>query len=161
MKKLAGVGFLFIVVVLVMMLSVSLVGAQEGDAADGEAAASEEAAPAEVVPDKTAVRIDFELAGQEAKRGHYSVQVPGGAEVASWYALDGWQDSGWITDLELARDDVWVQVVYYPGPDTEGTVLTILNHVADEEYGWLGRGKAHALEVAWPDQEIMSEAEMN
>lgn len=154
MKKLFGVSVVFIA--LTLLFVVGLVGAQE---ADEPPMATDEPStlPTEEEPSGTAVRIDFELAGQVAKRGHYSVQVPGGAEVASWYALDGWQDSGWISDLELAKEDVWVQVVYYPGPDTEGTVLTILNHVPDEEYGWLGMGQAHALEVAWPDQEIMSE----
>ena len=52
-----------------------------------------------------------------------------------------------------------MEVVYYPGPDTEGTVLTILNHVPDEPYGWVASNEAHALEVAWPDQELVTEAE--
>lgn len=152
MKKLFDGRVVIIAVVLTMLLFAGFAGAQE------EGTNGEEAVPAEAEPSGTAVRINFEMAGHQAKRGHYSVQVPGGAEVASWYALDGWVDSGWISDLELARDAVWVQVVYYPGPDTEGTVMTILNHAPDEEYGWLGMGMAHALEVAWPDQEVMSEA---
>jgi hypothetical protein len=115
----------------------------------------EEAEPAEEGPSGTAVRIDFELApGHSAKRGHYSVQVEGGAEVASWYALDGWLDSGWINDLEIAGDAVHVNVLYYPGPETEPTVMRILNPAPGTEMGWVGNGMAHALEVAWPDMPV-------
>ena len=124
-------------------------------------AEAEEAEAAEADPSGTAVRIDFEIAGHQAKRGHYSVQVAGGAEVASWYALDGWEDSGWIDDLEIAGEEVYVDVLYYPGPETEPTVMRILNHAPDTESGWLSRGVAHALEVAWPDQEITGEMEVS
>ena len=69
----------------------------------GEAVAED--TPAEAEPTGTAVHINFELApGQYAKRGHYSVQLPRGAEVASWYALDGWLESGWISNLDIKDD---------------------------------------------------------
>jgi len=69
----------------------------------GEAVAQDTSAEAE--PTGTAVHINFELApGQSAKRGHYSVQLPGGAEVASWYALDCWLDSGSISNLDIQDD---------------------------------------------------------
>ena len=130
-----------IVVVVVALLVLLLVGV---------VAAADEAEVAE--PSGTAVCINFELApGQAAKRGHYSVQLPGGAEVASWYMLDGWQDSGWADDLEIKSDTELVQVLYYPGPGTQPTYLKILNPAPDTEMGWLGKGKAHALQVAWPD----------
>lgn len=146
MKKFVGVGALFAVVTLVLLLVVGSVGAED---------AAAETAVAEAAPSGTAVRINFELApGQSAKRGHYSVQLPGGAEVASWYALDGWLDSGWISDLEIKGEAVLVQVLYYPGPETEPTVLRILNPAPGTDMGWLGKGKAHALEVAWPDQTV-------
>jgi hypothetical protein len=85
------------------------------------------------------------------------VQLPGGAEVASWYALDGWLDSGWISDLKIKDDAELVQVLYYPGPETQPTVLRILNPAPGTEMGWLGKGMAHALEVAWPDVPLESE----
>jgi len=169
MKRLVKNGALFGIVALLLLFVIGVVGAaplaQEGlpvevesepeitEPAGGEAEAEDE--PAEADPSGTAVRIDFELAqGQSAKRGHYSVQLPGGAEVASWYALDGWMDSGWIDNLDIARETVLVQVLYYPGPETEPTVMKILNPAPGTESGWLGRGMAHALEVAWPDQPI-------
>ena len=62
---------------------------------------------------------------------------------------------------EPGNRTVWVEVVYYPGPDTEGTVMTILNHVPDEAYGWASDGMAHALEVAWPDEPLMGAEEMD
>jgi len=77
--------------------------------------------------------------------------------VASWYALDGWVDSGWISDLDIKDDAELVQVLYYPGPETQPTVLRILNPAPGTEMGWLGKGKAHALEVAWPDVPLESE----
>ena len=97
------------------------------------------------------VRINFEVSGDEAVRGLYIVQETGGKQLASWYALDGWQDSGWFKDIDISHENVYVQVVYYPGPDTSPTYLTILNHAPDSEYGWMSWGMCHALEVAWAD----------
>ncbi len=143
MKKSVKKCALFSILTILVLLLVGSVSAQEVATGD---------TPAEAAPSGTAVRINFELApGHSAKRGHYSVQLPGGAEVASWYALDGWLDSGWISDLEIKGDTVLVQVLYYPGPDTSPTVLKILNPAPGTDVGWLGQGMAHALEVAWPD----------
>ena len=179
MKKLVKVSILFGIAALLMLLVVGSVGAAsplqigpgEGEiepeieiepGGEGEVEAEpEEAAAAEAEPEGAAVRIDFEVAGHAAKRGLYIVQTPGGGEIASWYALDGWEDSGWISNLEFGKETVWVEVVYYPGPDTEGTVMRILNHAPDEAYGWVSQGIAHALEVAWPDMEILAEADEN
>ena len=160
MRKVVSVSVLFVVAALLLFLMVGAAAAQdvpaEGDAEAEPIAAEPEEAPAEAEPEGTAARIDFEIAGHVAKRGHYSVQALGGGEIASWYALDGWEDSGWLSNIDIGNRTVWVEVVYYPGPDTEGTVLTILNHVPDEPYGWVASGEAHALEVAWPDQELMA-----
>ena len=147
MKKLVRNGALFGILALLLLFVIGSVGA-----ADSEGDVD---APAEAAPSGTAARIDFELApGHAAKRGHYSIQVPGGAEVASWYALDGWLDSGWINDLEIGSETVLVDVLYYPGPETEPTKMRILNPAPGTEMGWLGRGMSHALEVAWPDQPV-------
>jgi hypothetical protein len=144
MKKFVSGSIVVVVVALLVLLVASVAVAED--------------TPAEAAPSGTAVRINFELApGQSAKRGHYSVQLPGGAEVASWYALDGWVDSGWISDLEIKDDAELVQVLYYPGPETQPTVLRILNPAPGTEMGWLGKGMAHALEVAWPDVPLESE----
>ncbi|MFL7838996.1 MAG: hypothetical protein ACK2U5_01620 [Candidatus Promineifilaceae bacterium] len=96
-------------------------------------------------------RINFEVSGDEAVRGLYVVQETGGRQLASWYALDGWQDSGWFKDIDISHQNVYVQVLYYPGPDTTPTVLTILNHAPDSADGWMSWGMCHALEVGWPD----------
>lgn len=102
-------------------------------------------------PEGTATRIDFEQSEDSALEGLYVVQETGGRIVATWYAEEGWRDSGWLNHLDLAHESVWVNVHYYPGPDTEPTTLTIINHAPDKTYGWLSRGTAHALEVEWPD----------
>jgi len=166
MKNKFKVFTLFTIVALMIMLVAGSVFAQEGevevepepDIGDPDVGGATEVEP-EPDPQGAAVRIDFEMApGHSAKRGHYSVQDIGGGEIASWYALDGWLDSGWIDELPIVGA-IHVQVLYYPGPDTEPTVMRILNHAPDSEYGWLAGGTAHALEVAWPDQPIEGEVE--
>ena len=137
MRKLLRLGILFGVAALFMLLAVGY------------------AAAAETEPESTAVRIDFEIAGQVARKGHYSVQTVGGGEIASWYALDGWEDSGWLTTADIGRGTVWVQVLYYAGPGAAPVRMMILNHVPGDEYGWVTDGEAHALEVAWPDTELV------
>lgn len=169
MKKLVKVSILFGIAALLMLLVFGSAAAAEIEpepeiepGGEGEVEAEPEAAePAEAGPEGTAARIDFEIAGHAAKKGHYSVQALGGGEIASWYALDGWEDSGWLSNIDIGNRTLWVEVVYYPGPDTEGTVMRILNHVPGEAYGWVASGEAHALEVAWPDQELVIEVDEN
>ncbi len=96
-------------------------------------------------------RINFEITGDEAMRGLYVVQEIGGAVYAEWYALDGWQDSGWIENIDIAYPSVYVQVLYYSGPGVDPVVMKIANPAPGTEYGWLGRGMCHAIEVGWPD----------
>jgi hypothetical protein len=149
-------------VALIVLMAAGTVSAQEGipgeiepEIEPGAGEVEAEPEPAEAPPSGTAARIDFELApGHSAKRGHYSIQVAGGAEVASWYALDGWEDSGWIDNLDIGAETVLVRVLYYPGPETEPTVMRILNPAPGTDQGWLGRGMAHAIEVAWPDMPV-------
>ena len=170
MKKLVNLSTLLGIFALVLLFAVGSAGALEIEPEiepelDGKGGGEVEpeagdADPVEEGPSGAAVRIDFEIAGHVAKRGHYSVQALGGGEIASWYALDGWEDSGWLSNIDIGNRTVWVEVVYYPGPETEGTVMTILNHVPGEAYGFVAAGEAHALEVAWPDQELVTETEM-
>jgi ABC-type Na+ transport system ATPase subunit NatA len=94
---------------------------------------------------------------EPTRSGLYVVQYPGGDVLATWYARDGWEDSGWISNLELGRETVWVEVLYYPGPNTAPTTMRILNLAPGTAYGWVSQGMGHALEVAWPDQPLMYE----
>lgn len=96
------------------------------------------------------VRINFEVAASEAQRGLYVVQEVGGAVLTTWYAEAGWQDSGWITGIDIPYPAVYIRVLFYSGPDVEPVVMRILNPAPDTEYGWMARGMCHALEVGWP-----------
>ena len=63
-----------------------------------------------------------------------------------------WQDSGWIKGIDIAYPSVYVQVLYYSGPGADPVVMKIVNPAPGTEYGWLGRGMCHALEVGWADK---------
>jgi hypothetical protein len=102
--------------------------------------------------ESSCVRINFEVSGDTAARGLYLVQEVGGKELASWYALDGWQDSGWFKDIDISHENVYVRVVFYRGPDAAPVELVILNHAPDSPYGWMSWGVCHALEVGWPGE---------
>ncbi len=101
--------------------------------------------------DHACLRINFDVGGHHARRGLYVVQEIGGHFLASWYAEDGWMDSGWIKELNITHENVYVQVLYYSGPGASPVELKILNHAPDSPYGWLSWGICHALEVAWPE----------
>jgi hypothetical protein len=94
------------------------------------------------------LRINFDVGGDVARQGEYVVQEVGGRFLASWSAAEGWQDSGWIYDIDITFESVFVQVIYYSGSG-DGIPLTILNPAPGTPYGWLSRGECHALEVAW------------
>ena len=175
MKKLVNVSILFGIAALLMLLVVGSAGAAsplqigpgEGEiepeieiepGREGEIEPEPEggATVQEAEPTGAALRIDFEVGGHTARQGLYIVQTPGGGELASWNALDGWVDSGWISNIDLGRETVWVEVLYYPGPNTAPTAMRILNHAPGTAYGWVSQGMGHALEVAWPDQPVMN-----
>lgn len=179
MKKLVNVSLLFGITALLIMLVVGTVGAasplqigpgeiepepepeiEPGGEGEGEGEAEPEGEGGslqEAEPEGAALRIDFEVAGHRARRGLYVVQYAGGDALATWTAQNGWEDSGWISNLDLPRKTVWVEVLYYPGPNTAPTVMRILNHAPGTAYGWVSQGMGHALEVAWPDQPLMYE----
>ncbi|KPK08966.1 MAG: hypothetical protein AMJ56_11135 [Anaerolineae bacterium SG8_19] len=176
MKKLVLVWTLFGIVALVLLLIVNSVTAdplfQEGEiepepGREGEIEPGREGevepepggvgeVEPEAAPNGTALRIDFEFTDDVARTGTYVVQEVGGGFVAEWYALDGWRDSGWIDELNISREAVHVQVLYYPTPEAEPTIMRILNPAGGTEYGWLARGIEHALEVEFPDEAIVS-----
>jgi hypothetical protein len=146
MKKLVRVSFLFGIVALVLLMAIGSAAAAEIE----EGTEPEAAEATQPGPSGTATRIDFELSEDSAREGLYVVKELEGTTVATWYALDGWEDSGWLNDLYITRDAVHVQVLFYPGPDTEPTVMKILNPAGGTEYGWLAHGVEHALEVEFP-----------
>ena len=96
------------------------------------------------------LRINFDVSGQEARRGLYVVQEVGGRFLVGWEADDGWKDSGWFYDIDITFKAVYVDVLYYHGPGVEPVRLKMWNPAPDTESGWLGRGMCHALEVGWP-----------
>ncbi len=110
------------------------------------------ATPTKRPREMSCVRINFEVSGQDAARGLYIVQETGGKLLASWYALDGWQDSGWFKDIDISHENVYVKVLYYRGPDADPVELQILNHAPDSPYGWMSWGICHAIEVGWPGE---------
>lgn len=96
------------------------------------------------------LRINFDVSGQEAKRGLYIAQEIGGHFLAGWEADDGWKDSGWFYDIDITFPAVYVEVLYYHGPGVEPVRLRMLNPAPDVDAGWVARGMCHALEVGWP-----------
>lgn len=97
------------------------------------------------------LRINFEMGPDVAQRGTFVVREAGGRVLATWWAEDGWTDSGWIHDIDITFPSVYVQVFFVKGDGSEPIEMVILNPAPDTPYGWLTRGRCHALEVAWPD----------
>ncbi len=114
--------------------------------------------PDETNPAGTAIRINFEVAGHSARRGLYIVQEIGGHVIASWYALDGWTDSGWFENVDISGEYTQLRVLYYPGPNTKPTEMRIMNPAPGSTYGWASQGIGHAIEVGWPDMAVKGEA---
>lgn len=96
------------------------------------------------------LRINFEVSGDVAEAGMYEVIEVSGRPLASWEAQAGWQDSGWIRDLNISFDAVHVRVLYHAGSGVEPVEMQIVNPAPGTTYGWVARGMCHALEVGWP-----------
>lgn len=94
-------------------------------------------------------RINFEVAGQSARAGRYDVYEIWGRHLYTWYADEGWQDSGWIQPIDITFENVLVDVIY----SNNGSPITLsnVNPAPNTTHGWMSRGMCHALEVAWPD----------
>lgn len=99
----------------------------------------------------TCLRINFEMGPDVARRGTYVVQEVGGRVLVTWWADEGWTDSGWIFDIDITFPSVYVQVYFVQGDGSPPVEMVILNPAPGTPYGWLTRGRCHALEVAWPD----------
>ncbi len=114
------------------------------------------------VPDSTAtpepprisgracLRINFEVSGDVAEAGTYEVVEVNGHSLASWEAQAGWQDSGWIKDLEISYEAVYVNVFYHPADGSDPITMAIFNPAPGTDYGWVARDMCHAVEVGWP-----------
>ena len=101
-------------------------------------------------PRLACLRINFEVSGDVARAGTYEVVEVGGRPLASWDAQAGWQDSGWITNIDASFDAVHVKVLYLAGAGAAPLEMRIVNPAPGTDYGWIARGMCHALEVAWP-----------
>lgn len=99
------------------------------------------------------LRINFEMSGDEAREGIYEVREVGGRLLYTWYAQEGWQDSGWIYQIDISFEHVYIEVFFVPedGPPVK---MRIVNPSPGTSYGWLSRGQCHALEVGWPDETV-------
>ncbi len=102
------------------------------------------------VPGLGCLRINFEITGDEALAGTYEVREVSGRLLASWDAQAGWQDSGWIHNIDISFDAVYVQVFYVPADGSAPVEMKIVNPAPGTTYGWVARGMCHALEVGWP-----------
>lgn len=96
------------------------------------------------------LRINFEIGDDSARRGTYVVQETGGRLLATWWADTGWMDSGWVRDIDISHQSVYVQVFFVKGDGSDPLEMTILNPAPGTTYGWLTRGRCHALEVEFP-----------
>lgn len=100
--------------------------------------------------DEACLRINFEVSGDEALAGTYQVVEVGGRLLADWEAEDGWQDSGWIREINTTFTAVHVRVLYLAGADADPVEMEIVNPAPGTPYGWVAEGMCHSLEVAWP-----------
>jgi hypothetical protein len=108
------------------------------------------AVPIVPAPELGCLRINFEITGDVARAGTYEVQETNGRPLASWTAQAGWQDSGWINNINISFDAVYVQVFFVPDDGSDPVEMSIVNPAPGTEYGWVARGMCHALEVGWP-----------
>jgi hypothetical protein len=100
--------------------------------------------------EKACLRINFEVSGGVAKQGRFDVVETGGRLLFSWDAQDGWQDSGWIHEIDISFPSVYVQVFFYNNSSGSPYSMKILNPAPGTNYGWLSDGICHAIEVGWP-----------
>lgn len=101
-------------------------------------------------PKLACLRINFEVSGDVAQAGTYEVQEVNGRPLASWTAQAGWQDSGWIRDIKISFEAVYVRVLYQAAGNVDPVEMLVVNPAPGTAYGWVARGMCHAVEVGWP-----------
>lgn len=101
-------------------------------------------------PQLACLRINFEVSGDVAQAGSYEVREVTGRPLVSWTAKDGWQDSGWLRDIEISFEAVHVQVFFVSSTGGDPVEMAIENPAPGTNYGWVARGMCHAVEVGWP-----------
>lgn len=166
MKQLVKANILVSIVVLLMLLFIGVAAASPpqkwGGSLHGKPpdnGPTEEGAtlnePAPTAPSGTAVKINFEMGGQKARKGTYVIEDLDGNQIATWYAREGEVDSGWFEDLDFQLETILVRVYYYSEPGAKAVLMRILNHHPDRYYGWISQGIPHSLEVAFWDEPVM------
>ena len=73
-----------------------------------------------------------------------------GRRLADWSAAHGETDSGWISTIPLAFENVWVTVTWFPAGGGKSVPMTMVNPAGNTEYGWISRQRCAALEVEYP-----------
>ena len=96
------------------------------------------------------LRINFDVSGQEARRGLYIAQEIGGGVPVGGGADDGGEGSGWVPGIGDIFEAGYVEVLYYHGPGAQPVRMKMFNPAPDVDAGWVARGMCHALEVGWP-----------
>lgn len=107
-----------------------------------------------VSPHKSCMRFNF-LVGKDAKTGSrdgvFVLFEDTNGALASWYGPDGATDSGWINGFNITHPEVHVKVLFYPNDGKAVPVLmNIVNPAPGSSYGWLSRGRCHAIEIEYP-----------
>ena len=101
-------------------------------------------------PGLACLRVNFEVSGDVAQAGSYEVVEVSGRSLASWTAKAGWQDSGWIHNIEISYEAVYVEVFYHDDSGGNPVKMAIFNPAPGTDFGWVARGMCHAVEVGWP-----------
>ena len=104
--------------------------------------------------DGACVRINLEV-GRDKERGThgtgtYSVRELSGNVIATWHAVDGALDSGWINTAFISNETIYVEIFFDLIGNNRTIQLEIVNPAPGTSYGWLTRGICHAIEVQFP-----------
>ena len=104
---------------------------------------------------RACTRFDLEVGRNNVdgtpEDGIYMMQELSGHRIATWTAQKGWLDSGWRQNLPISRNEVHVQVFFYPAAGGGPIQLEILNPAPGTPYGWLANDICHAVEIQFPE----------
>lgn len=110
------------------------------------------------LPQPDAACAQFSLAqGRNAATGadvagQYALhEVTSGRRLATWDAAASDTISGWLTDLPaVASNGSWVTADFTAAGAATAVPLEILNPAPNTNYGWVGNGRCHAIELQFP-----------